>query len=184
MHSDNIQTIYTTDIEASSLEEYKYQKDLTPKLDKINDKFNQSIINEIVLWKVNRYVELNDKTLDLINKISKADTAVDRVLTEQILLNLLNKDQQGVRLAMASTILRFKNPNIYQILDQRVYRYIFGKRLKYSLTNIDEQIKIYFDYLDKLKQVCKDYKIDFKTADRLLYLLDKKHNEKVNLKGY
>lgn len=184
MHSDNIQTIHNTDLEASKLEEYKYQKDLTPKLDNLNDNFDQNTINEIVLWKVNRYAELNFKTLDLINKISNEDTDLDRELTEQILLNLLDKNQQGVRLAMASTILRFKNPNIYQILDQRVYRYIFGKKLEYSLNNVDEQIKIYFEYLDKLKQLCDEYDIDFTTADRLLYLLDKKHNVKINLKGY
>ena len=35
--------------------EFDYQKSLTTKLDKLNSDFNQEIINEIVLWKVDRY---------------------------------------------------------------------------------------------------------------------------------
>jgi hypothetical protein len=35
--------------------EFDYQKSLTIKLDKLNSDFNQEIIIEIVLWKVDRY---------------------------------------------------------------------------------------------------------------------------------
>ena len=35
--------------------EFDYQKSLTIKLDKLNSYFNQEIINEIVLLKVDRY---------------------------------------------------------------------------------------------------------------------------------
>ncbi|MCG9971159.1 hypothetical protein [Christiangramia crocea] len=184
MQSEKINTIYNTNVKVINLEEYKYQKNLTLKLDNINDNFDQNTINEIVLWKVNRYAELNKKTLSLLNKIRKKDRCLDKSLTEQILLHLLGKNQQGIQLAMASTILRFKNPNIYQILDQRVYRYIFGEKLNYSLSNIHEQIELYFKYLEKLHLICEEYNIHFSTADRLLYLLDKKYNGKLNLKGY
>lgn len=39
---------------------YKYQEELTPKLDELEADFNQEIINEIALWKVNRYVLLQE----------------------------------------------------------------------------------------------------------------------------
>ena len=32
---------------------FKYQVELTKKLDNINSDFNQEILNEIILWKVN-----------------------------------------------------------------------------------------------------------------------------------
>lgn len=41
---------------------FSFQKQLTGKLDKELPfkQFNQQLINEIVLWKVNRYVKLDD----------------------------------------------------------------------------------------------------------------------------
>lgn len=163
---------------------YSYQADLTSKLDSLDADFNQAIINEIVLWKVNRYAEIDSYTLKLINQIKKNDTHFDLELTCSILMHLLGKEQKGVRLAMASTILRFKNPNVYQIIDQRVYRFLYGEELKYSDTNINEQINIYLDYLQKLKAVCIEFNLDFKTADRILYSMDKIYNVDENLKGY
>ncbi|WP_140936839.1 hypothetical protein [Sphingobacterium lumbrici] len=95
---------------------YNYQDELTAKLDNLNSDFDQNIVNEIVLWKVSRYALLDIETLKLINQISKDDTQLNYELTNDILLRLLSNKQKGVRLAMASTILRFKNPKIYQII--------------------------------------------------------------------
>lgn len=164
------------------IENYSYQDLLTPKLDELEGDFDQNIINEVVLWKVNRFALIEPKTLALLNLIKKEDQVLDKELTREILTNLLDKDHKGIRLAMASTILRFKNPNVYQILDQRVYRFIFGEELKYSLTNIEGQIKTYFEYLEKLKEVCEQNKIDFRDADRILYMMDKKYNSTEKLK--
>ena len=82
---------------------------------------------------------------------------------------------------MASTILRFKNPSIYQIIDQRVYRVIYGVDMP-SVTKKEEAIEFYHKYLTKLKAVCKNYKIDFYESDRILYALDKKINSDVKIK--
>ena len=169
------------DLDISS---FKYQEDLTKKLDKINSDFNQEILNEIILWKVNRYAQFNQETIDLINKINPKDEIINSSLTGEILMNLLGKEQKGVRLAMASTILRFRNPKIYQIIDQRVYRFIYGKELKYSESNLNLQIETYLSYLDKLKEVCLNYNIKFEDADRILYKMDKDYNKDINLNGY
>ncbi len=48
--------------------------------------------------------------------------------------------------------------------------------------NIDKQINLYFAYLEKLKQVCKRKNIKFSLADRILYMVDKRVNKKVNIK--
>jgi hypothetical protein len=62
--------------------------------------------------------------------------------------------------------LRFRN-NIYQIIDQRVYRIIYeGQTLKLktypSEKNINEQIDIYLKYLLDLRKIfVKNYKFLF-----------------------
>lgn len=85
---------------------------------------------------------------------------------------------------MASTILRFKNPKIYQILDQRVYRFIYPKKtLKYS-SNLNDQINLYIQYLTDLKTICIEIKIDYSISDRILYSLDKFHNKNEKLENY
>ena len=159
---------------------YKYQLELTSKLDDLNNDFNQEIINEIVLWKVNRYSFLDDETLSLLNKITKDNLVIDVELTTEILTKLLNT--KGIQLAMASTILRFKNPNIYQIIDQRVFRFINGYNLPLYFSSIEKQIELYIDYLQKLKQVCTEKEIEFRLSDRIIYELDKFHNKEIKIK--
>ena len=169
------------DLDISS---FKYQVELTKKLDSLNSDFNQEILNEIILWKVNRYAKFDEETINLLNKINPKDENLQMSLTGDILLGLLSKNQKGVRLAMASTILRFRNPKVYQIIDQRVYRFIYGKELEYSETNLNLQIVIYIDYLEKLKEVCEKYQIKFEDADRIRYKMDKEYNKDLKLKGY
>ncbi len=86
---------------------------------------------------------------------------------------------------MASTILRFKNPNIYQIIDQRVYRIIYGKTYESNASKTEQKIKqkinTYINYLQDLRIVCKKYNIDFYHSDRILYDLDRIHNKGIKI---
>lgn len=158
---------------------FNYQSNLTEKLDNIKDSFDQATIDQIVLWKVNRYAELNDETLSLLNKIEISDKQLNNDLTKEVLRKLL--DTKGIRLPMASTILRFKNPNLYQIIDQRAYRVIYNSNLALP-SNIDEQIEIYLSYLTKVRSVCQQFDIDFNKADRMLYWADKEINKDKKIK--
>lgn len=160
--------------------DYNYQSDLTVKLDDTITDFNQEIINEIVLWKVNRFASFPPEALQLINKIGINDVLFDKDLTQEILQCLLRI--KGVRLAMASTILRFRNPKIYQIIDQRVYRFLTGKELNYSLTDIQAQIELYVKYLELLKINCEKHRIQYELSDRIIYELDKKYNRGLKIK--
>jgi thermostable 8-oxoguanine DNA glycosylase len=177
-----LKTIESQKLDVKSLgEKFKYQKELTKKLDAEKRDFDQAIINEIVLWKVNRYAGLKNETLQLINEIRVDALTRDDELTRKVLELLLAEG--GIRLPMASTILRFRNPKIYQIIDQRVYRFICGEALP-TLFSIPKQITLYFEYLEKLKEVCENHKIPFGEADRILYQADKELNGDIALSGY
>ncbi|MBP8849930.1 MAG: hypothetical protein KBG80_05175 [Breznakibacter sp.] len=182
--SKNHKTIYDDDFEIIEEDnDFNYQKELTAKLDNFNSDFDQNMLNEIVLWKVNRYAKFDKETLDLLNSIDRDSYELDEKLTMQILRALLNT--KGVQLPMASTILRFRNPKVYQIIDQRVYR-IINKNLtlKSNRTNINELIDLYLKYLEDLKIVCQVKGLNYKDADRTLYLADKRINKNIPLDNY
>ncbi len=178
----NHKTIFDKDFEIlESDSEFDYQTELTKKLDCDISDFDQNKLNEIVLWKVNRYANFNKEFVSELNSLNPNDRQIDLEKTKEILKMLLKT--KGVQLAMASTILRFRNPKIYQIIDQRVYRIIYvGQELNLSSylsdKNIDNQIELYLKYLVDLKKVCSDLKIDFTKADRILFMADRRVNKK------
>lgn len=156
-----------------------YQPKLTPHLDDYDDDFNASIVNEIILWKVNRYAELSITTMNLLNSISRYDTELDPILTAKVLTALL--ETKGIRLPMASTFLRFKNPNLYQIIDQRVYRFVYkGNTVKYP-TKVSDQVSFYLQYLEHLRRACCDVDVPFCEADLIFYMADKHMNAGINI---
>ncbi len=183
-----IKTIFNSDFKLSPDDfEFKYQESLTNKLDTNDDDFDQNRLNEIVLWKVNRYAEFDNDLIKLINSIDKNDLEIDIDKTKLILNGLLKTN--GVQLAMASTILRYRNPNIYQIIDQRVFRVIYENQILDLNTypsekNLSYQIELYIKYLLDLKQICTDNNIPFDKADRILFMADKRINKKEKLKNY
>lgn len=177
-----MKTIFDINVSRDDLQNknYTFQPQLTEYLDNLDCDFDQSIVNQIVLWKVNRYSPFDEETFKFLNKISTKEQNLDEGLTREILKSLL--DKKGVQLAMASTILRFKNPNIYQIIDQRVYRFIYGQNLPSYFSKSIDQIDIYIQYLKKLKTICDEKNINFQMSDRIIYELDKKHNKDLNIK--
>jgi len=183
-----IKTVFDSDFKFSIEDfEFKYQESLTNKLDSNNNDFDQKKLNEIILWKVNRYAEFDTKLIQLINTIDSNDSEIDFDKTKLILKELLKTT--GVQLAMASTILRFRNPNIYQIIDQRVYRVIYENQILDLNTypsekNLNYQIDLYIKYLFDLKKICIDYNIPFDKSDRILFMADKRINKKEKLKNY
>ena len=188
LNKNMIKTIFDSDFKIISDDyEFKYQEALTKKLDSSNENFSQEKLNEIVLWKVNRYAEFDESLIELINSINKDETKIDIDKTKQILKGLLKTN--GVQLAMASTILRYRNPNIYQIIDQRVYRVIYENQILELNTypsekNLNFQIELYIKYLYDLSAICTDLKIPFDKSDRILFMADKRINKKENLNNY
>jgi thermostable 8-oxoguanine DNA glycosylase len=157
---------------------YKFQPKLTKRLDNLeNTSIDQSLINEIVLWKVDRYVCLADENIEQLRKL-KLLKAGEHEKGNDILKALLSV--HGVDLPMASTILRFINPEVFQIIDRHAYRAVYGKKYPlYQATPAEKKISLYFDYLSDLIALCKVKGLAFTTIDRLLYIFDKKNNGKL-----
>jgi hypothetical protein len=170
-------TAYRGDL-SPFLTAYIYQPDLTGRLDKLEDtEFTQQLINEIVLWKVNRYVSLTPQLLRQIGHLQRLKPNEHRK-GESVLTALL--ECRGVDLAMASTILRFRNPAVFQIVDRHAYRAIYGS--VYPLSTkcaVDRKVKLYFGYLDALVDLCAAKGQAFETIDRVLYKFDQDKNGKL-----
>lgn len=160
------------------MSEYTYQPELTRKLDGVSDQiFDQLLINEIVLWKVNRYATLSPETLRSLNSLVSIKAGHHRE-SESIIKRLLA--EHGVDLPMASTLLRFKNPKVFQIIDQRAYRAVFGEKYPlHSGSRADKKVEVYFNYLEKLVDLAKFKEVDFEILDRVLYVFDKKYKGKL-----
>jgi len=157
---------------------YNYQPELTTRLDNLEvTAIDQSLINDIVLWKVNRYVRVSDEVLGQIAGLKLLKAGEHRKAKEEI--NTL-MELDGVDLPMASTILRFINPKVFQIIDRHAYRAVYGKKYPlYPSTPKERKISLYFDYVDQLIKLCEVKRLTFTTIDRLLYVFDKKNNGKL-----
>ena len=162
--------------------EYNYQPKLTSKLDMLTSKdFNLEILYEIILWKVNRFPQIEHALLDDLKAITILQPKQHRQAL-CLLKRLLSC--HGVRIAMASTIFRFLNPEVFQIIDDRVFRIVCPnakiptKPQHITEKYLEKSCKIYFDYLDKLHQIC-NAQLPFKDADRILYILDIKLGNKI-----
>lgn len=157
------------------LSRYEYQPALTQRLDRLNDvDFTQRLIDEIVLWKVNRYVALDEKLLHSLSELN-ALAAGEHRQADTVLQSLLQT--HGIDLPMASTLLRFRNPTTFQIIDRHAYRGIYDETYSlYRGSPVMRKIAVYFDYLDELLVLCKKRALDFQTIDRVLYVFDREKN--------
>lgn len=160
------------------LKRYNYQRDLTLELDRIGDRpFRPSDVDRIVLWKVNRYVKLGSKTRKALNCAVDLKPGLHRKARD-VLLALLQ--ERGVDLPMASTLLRFRNPKTFQVIDRRAYRAVYDVAYPLKRTTGDEEkLEVYFDYLDELVKLAKASKFPFENLDRALYVLDKELKNKL-----
>ena len=133
---------------------------------------------KIILWKVHRYAELENNLLTELNGL-RSLKAEERQTAGPVLEALLNTP--GIDLPMASTILRFRNPTVFQIIDQRAYRSVMpeDKYPLYTASSVEKKVNVYFKYLDAIDALCKQKGISFFDADRILYQFDKKENGKL-----
>lgn len=179
---------------ADLLEEYDYQPTLTPILDaKPQKKFSRDMLHQIILWKVNRWPDQISKgQMRRLSALAKLNPGEHRKAND-LLRDLLHVN--GIGLPMASTIFRFINPEVFQIIDDRAHRAIkpflpdrFKARYPKTKPPVDKKKQWdnylknscdrYFAYLDTLrKHSSKNF--PFCMADRILYQVDILNEKKI-----
>jgi len=148
---------------------------------------DMSNLNELLLWKANRNIKIDTSTIKLLNSIDIQNTEMDKEKTTKILEELLNT--KGVRLVLASTILEYYNPDIYQIIDKRIYRLLYEKKIdlkynkKYPQSDWSDHIILYFKYLKDLREACVKHSVSFTNSDQVLPYIEKKKQRLKNKKA-
>ncbi len=168
---------------------YDYEMNLTKELDSLDENYVFTLydIYKITLWKVNRFPNITTDSVFMqkfneLATITYEDFNAKKQNITEVLKELLNT--KGVRLPMASTYLRFRNPKLFQIIDQRVWRVVQEYREEADTTlhhseNIDNEIDKYFKYLETLRELANKHNIAFENADRAFYVWDIYHGHNV-----
>ena len=164
---------------------YEDETEILKRVSKVNaDDYreNNDIINEIVLWKMNRRPHIENKVIDMIHSVSDFTSpleAVKSIRTEDVLVELLNS--KGLKLPMASTVLHFFYPEIYPIIDQRAYRELYNEDYPKTVVSVGNLVGIYKKYIEDcyLYQQEKCPELSFSKIDKVLYQLDKDRGNKV-----
>lgn len=148
------------------------------------------LINEIVLWKLNRMVVVNDELIKCLLKIRRITDIEDFLNNKELQEELkgtmkMLMDSKGIRIAMASTILHFFNPKICPIIDKRAYFALNKKLMPENINNISKGPDEYLKYVEKCYEwfklkTEKEKNIKFEDIDKVLYQHDKDSRRKLN----
>lgn len=143
---------------------------------------NRDIINEIVLWKMNRRPQVTEELIDAIFSLKEIKTplqALEDEKTAQVIEKLLQT--KGMQLPMASTVLHFYYPEVFPIIDQRAYRELYAMDYPKTMTKIPMLTELYLKYIkdcwEYQQEKCPE--IAFSKIDKVIYQLDKEKGNKV-----
>ena len=173
----NMERLPAGESAADLLKKYRYQPELTAKLDALAPgRISHETLLEIVLWKTNRYPSIPESARRKVSVVRRLGPGQHR-RGEKALRALLCIDY--IRLPMASAILRFANPEVFQIIDVRALRVLLpSERLpSYRPQTINERylencVNLYLSYVDAVREISGPG-MAFRDADRILYQLDK-----------
>ena len=96
--------------------------------------FDQNKLNEIVLWKVNRYAKFDDRLIDLINSIDRNNLEINEDKTRLVLRELL-KTKNGKSIQMNQFSVRvtqtFESSNFLKnFVDDLKFFLLLSKNLR------------------------------------------------------
>jgi hypothetical protein len=132
---------------------------------------DRDIINEMVLWKLDRTVKIDDATLALLGTLAQAVTTPGKALKSPIVAEcldrLLDKKNKGIRLPMASTIMHLYCPEALPIVDERAYR-----QCGFRDWNPGGGSRLYLKYLGECTRLAREHRIPMTQIDKVLYQTD------------
>lgn len=135
------------------------------------------IINQIALWKLNRQVHVDFETIEYLNSIARTIKDPEEAIKNRDVVDLIDDllKSPGVRLPIASTILKFYQPKAFPIIDQRAYFQLFNEKLPQNAG-----VETYLQYIKKCIDIGKRYNIPFEKIDEVLYQKDKEEGRKLS----
>lgn len=156
--------------------------DRISKATKSDYRQNKDIINEIVLWKMNRRPQVSEELIDAIYGLESVKNPMEAAGSEktvQVVKMLIRS--RGMQLPMASTILHFYFQDAYPIIDQRAYRELYGKDYPKYTMKVEILTDIYVKYIADCYNYQQEHcpEIPFAKIDKVLYQLDKEKGFKV-----
>ncbi len=168
--------------------DYDYNEQETAALDTLSRfdiRITPDLLRRITLWKLDRVLKIDEKScliLESMRKYKQFDGNCKEA-TRNVLSVLF--EQKGVGLPMASTYLRFINPEVFPIIDVRALRAAFdynpaelGEAKFPNLATAKNRIDIYIKYVERLNMLAEDgyhgMRIAFGDLDRVLYVIDQK----------
>ena len=149
------------------------------------EEYNRLIINEIVLWKINRLPRIHPLSEDkhkIVEAILEFDSNKDKEDKEKLLKSML--ECKGLGLPVASAILHFYYPETFPIIDQRACREAFCKDDKDAYKTLKSQsieklVDLYEKYISKLWELSEYDDKKFENIDKVLYQIDKNKKNKI-----
>ncbi|MCW8331883.1 hypothetical protein MD588_24080 [Photobacterium sp. SDRW27] len=131
-------------------------------------------LRRVSLWKSNRILSVDDKTLTALNNLgAQENVELESPFVKEVIERLVLS--QGIGFPLASTILKFINPDVFPIIDVRAYRALTGKKPYYSTYSYDSYIK----YAQDLTEIAKTLHLPLRDIDEQLYCFDKANNGKI-----
>ena len=131
-------------------------------------------LRRIALWKYDRIIDVDDEFLiQLYSVVSGEKVSIDDLDVQKIINDLVACT--GIGYPLASTILKFINPQVFPIIDVRAYRAVFGKRIYSS----QHSLMRYVEYTRKLYEISSSLGIPLEEVDEKLYVYDKIFNGKL-----
>ena len=131
-------------------------------------------IRRIALWKYDRIIDIDDLFCkQLYNTVSRENVSIEDKEVQEMIERLISFE--GVGFPLASTILKFINPDVFPIIDVRAYRALYGKKINYG----QYSLKTYIDYTKRIYAIRDKFQISLSEVDEKLYEFDKKYNGKI-----
>ena len=135
------------------------------------------ILNAIVLWKINRQIELDFETIEHLNTIASSVATPEQALAHKDVTWLVERliGSKGVGLPVASAILKQYCTQAFPIIDQRAFFTLHRQRL-----SLNAGADTYLEYIKDCADIASRYGIPFEKVDEVLYQLDKESGRTLN----
>ena len=139
--------------------------------------FSKSEFLKMCKWKDPRERRRSDWHANTESEIRHTSTQAFSINDEYTRIILLDQ-LKGVGIATASAILTLTNPQIYGVIDKRVWEVLFlYDEVNYNSEGINLRVQNWIDYLPKIRRWATEFEVNVRNIERSLFEHHKKIQE-------